>query len=104
MPRKDRSSLASVSMDRRHFTVAAAASAVAVSTTTTLSRAQDATPAVESPASGVQIEVIASGLADPRFVAVDGDTIYFTESGTGGDLEVFEMPGMGTPAPATPMS
>lgn len=104
MSRENRSRLASISMDRRQFTAAAAASAAAVTTTAALTRAQDATPAPDVPASGVQMEVLATGLLDPRFVAVDGDTIYFTEAGSGGDNEVFEMPGMGTPAPASPIS
>ena len=94
-----------VSLDRRQFTVAAAASVAAVSTTTAVSRAQDmATPAAATPVAGVQLEVLATGLLDPRFVAVDGDTIYFTEAGNGGDLEVFEVAGEGTPAPAAPIS
>jgi sugar lactone lactonase YvrE len=103
-----------VSIDRRTFAVGAAASAVAVTTSATLARAQDATPptdmldmgtpAVDAPAPGVQLEILASGLLDPRFVAVDGDTIYFTEAGAGGDLEVFEMAGEGTPAPMVPIS
>lgn len=92
------------SLDRRKFSVAAAASAAAITSTTVATRAQDATPAADMAASGVQMEVLASGLLDPRFVAVDGDTIYFTESGNGGDLEVFENPGEGTPAPAMPIS
>lgn len=92
------------SLDRRQFSIAAAASAAAVTTSVSLTRAQDATPDADMPASGVQMEVLASGLLDPRFVAVDGDTIYFTESGNGGDLEVFETAGEGTPAPAVPIS
>lgn len=96
--------LQSVSLDRRQFSTAAAASATALTMAPAMSRAQEATPAMEAPASGVQIEVLASGLLDPRFVAVDGDTIYFTEAGSGGDLEVFEPAGEGTPAPVSPIS
>lgn len=94
----------SISLDRRTFSVGAAASAAAISTSTALTRAQDATPAPGAPEAAPGMEVLASGLQDPRYVAVDGDTIYFTESGTGGDLEVFEIPGEGTPAPAIPIS
>jgi hypothetical protein len=104
----------SISLDRRTFTVAAAASAAAVATTVS-TRAQDATPAaatpaagatpaIEAPVGGIQMEVLASGLLDPRFVAVDGETIYFTEAGVGGDNEVFEIAGEGTPAPMSPIS
>jgi sugar lactone lactonase YvrE len=108
------SAINAVSIDRRTFAVGAAASAVAVTTSATLARAQDATPptdmldmgtpAVDAPEPGVQLEILATGLLDPRFVAVDGDTIYFTEAGAGGDLEVFEMAGEGTPAPMVPIS
>ncbi len=52
-----------------------------------LSHAQEATPAVETTA--VSSEVLLEGLADPRFLVVDGTEIYFTESGTGGDEPVF---------------
>jgi hypothetical protein len=87
-----RQRLDSVSLDRRRFTVAAAATAAAVPVSAGLTRAQDATPPAATPAeSGVQMEVLASGLLDPRFVAVGADdTIYFTEAGNGGDNEVFE--------------
>lgn len=99
----------STSLDRRRFSIAAAASAATVTTSVASTRAQDATPPADMPESGmpaseVQLEVLATGLLDPRFVAVDGDTIYFTEAGSGGDLEVFEIAGEGTPAPAVPIS
>lgn len=98
----------SVSLDRRQFAAGAAATAAALTSAATLARAQDATPEAgmdeaATPVAGVQLEVLATGLLDPRFVAVDGDTVYFTEAGTGGDLEVFEMAGEGTPAPMTPI-
>lgn len=66
--------------------------------------AQDATPDA-SPVSGVVgVEVLLEGLADPRFVAIDGDDVLFTESGTGGDEPVFTIPGEGTPEPEAPIS
>lgn len=97
------SALQAVSLDRRQFSAAVAASATVITASTAVSRAQEATPAPAG-TGGVQIEVLASGLLDPRFVAVDGDTIYFTEAGSGGDLEVFEPAGEGTPAPTAPIS
>lgn len=105
MSRKNQrpSTLHAVSLDRRQFSAAAAVSATALAASSVVTRAQDATPAPAG-AGGVQIEVLVSGLLDPRFVAVDGDTIYFTEAGNGGDLEVFEPAGEGTPAPAAPIS
>jgi hypothetical protein len=93
-----------IHLDRRQFSAVAAATAA----TAASSRAmfgQEATPAAEAGAdSGVQIEVVVSGLLDPRFVAVDGDTIYVTEAGNGGDTEIFEIAGQATPAPASPIS
>lgn len=52
--------------------------------------AQEATPVdpEASPEAAPPLEVLATGLGDPRFLVVDGDNVYFTESGTGGDEEV----------------
>jgi hypothetical protein len=62
-----------------------------------------ATP-VNAPATGIEIEVLLTGLQDPRFVAVDGDAVYFTEAGFGGDTEVFPTAGEGTPEPDSAVS
>lgn len=54
--------------------------------------AQDATPETDAtPAEGkiVTSEVLLTGLADPRFVVVDGEDVYFTESGVGGEEPIF---------------
>lgn len=70
--------------------------------------AQDATPMAGSASpeadGGINLEVLLTGLADPRFLAVDGDDILFTESGTGGDQPLFLVPGEGTPEPNDPIS
>lgn len=79
------------SLNRRVFT-ATAATAVATSGLVSAIRAQDATPQAETSAadpSGVESEVLLTGLADPRFVVVDGGDVYFTEAGTGGEEEIF---------------
>lgn len=58
----------------------------------TLVRAQDATPVEEgvaAEAGGGSPDVLITGLADPRYMVIDGDNIYFTESGTGGEEEVY---------------
>ena len=64
-----------------------------------IASAQDATPVdgEASPAAGAMSEVLATGLKDPRFIAIDGDNVYFTESGTGGDEPISTVPGEGTP-------
>lgn len=98
--------LAKRSLNRR----ALAVSATTAITATKLSKvfgAQDATPGVDdaSPStSGVTLEVLLTGLADPRFVVVDGSDVYFTESGTGGDKLIFTISDEGTPEPDEPIS
>ena len=79
----------SVSLNRRTLSKASLATLVALKAGT-LVHAQDATPVdgEASPEAGMAPEVLATGLLDPRFMAIDGDNIYFTESGTGGDEEV----------------
>ena len=93
-------------LSRRQFSIAAAVTASAVAVAPRLGIAQDATPVTEaSPAaSEVTIEVIATGLKDPRFLATDGETVYMTEAGTGGDTAIFEKAGPGTPEPSAPIS
>ena len=88
-------------MTRRSFAVGSLASAVALSSARPL-MGQEASP-VATPV-GVATEVLLTGLLDPRFIAIDGTDVYFTESGTGGDEPVFATPGAGTPEPADPVS
>ncbi len=58
--------------------------------------AQDGTPVASPVAAGPT--VIASGLMSPRGVAVGADgSVYVTEAGIGGDEELFEPAGPGTP-------
>jgi hypothetical protein len=55
--------------------------------------AQDASPEAETGGIPSGCTVVASGLNNPRFVALGADgTLYVTEAGNGGD-EVMEMPG-----------
>lgn len=75
------------STNRRTLTKATLASLVAMKIVGT-ARAQDATP-VDDEDAGPPMDVLATGLADPRFIVVDGDNVYFTESGTGGEEEIF---------------
>lgn len=78
-------------MNRRTLARIAAATAAATQLTGT-AHAQDATPAADGQSSDEQIvtsEVLLTGLADPRFVVVEGTDVYFTESGTGGDEPLF---------------
>lgn len=93
-------------LSRRQFSLAAAATASAIAITPRLGAGQDATPVTAaSPApADVAIEVVLTGLKDPRFLATDGETVYMTEAGTGGDTAVFEQAGPGTPEPAEPIS
>jgi plastocyanin len=93
-------------LNRREFTATAAATAAATALSVQPITAQDATPvdssSNESP--DIRVDIVATGLADPRFIATDGETVYFTESGTGGDTAVFELVGEGTPEPSSPVS
>lgn len=87
-----------ISINRRTMSKAALASVAALKAGT-LVRAQDATPVdgEASPEAGGGPDVLATGLLDPRFIAIDGDNVYFTESGSGGDEEVHTVAGEGTP-------
>ncbi|HLU37717.1 MAG TPA: ScyD/ScyE family protein [Thermomicrobiales bacterium] len=102
---RESTTVSKIHLDRRQFSAVAAATAATAASSRAL-LGQEATPASEDAgaASEVQIEVLASGLLDPRFVAVDGETIYVTEAGNGGETEVFEVAGQATPAPAAPIS
>lgn len=93
-------------MNRRQFTVAATSTATALAISPRLGSTQDATPvaAATPPAPDVQIEVMVTGLQDPRFVVTDGASVYVTEAGVGGDTEVFTTAGEGTPESASPVS
>lgn len=87
-----------LTMDRRNLTKAALASLAAAKLAGTVS-AQEATPVdgEASPPAGAMPDVLVTGLKDPRFIAIDGDDVYYTESGTGGDEAVSTVPGEGTP-------
>lgn len=99
------SSVSKARLDRRQFAAATAAATAATAVTGSLLRAQDATPATSDMAmSEVETEVLATGLLDPRFIAIDGDTIYFTEAGSGGETQIFETPAPGTPEASAPIS
>lgn len=89
-----------LSLDRRTVSKATLASLAALKAGSMV-HAQDATPvdADASPEAGGGMEVLATGLADPRFIAIDGDDVYFTESGTGGDEEIYTRPGDGPTEP-----
>ncbi|HLU34472.1 MAG TPA: hypothetical protein VKZ61_01790, partial [Thermomicrobiales bacterium] len=93
-------------LNRREFTATAAATAAATALSVQPLSGQEATPAGSASNAGtdIQVDVVATGLADPRFITTDGNTVYFTESGTGGDTAVFEIAGEGTPEPTSPVS
>lgn len=94
----DRKQVFSSRVSRRSFAAGSLASAVMLTGGRGIS-AQDATPVTdEGSDSGVTSEVLLTGLADPRFVLVDGGDVYFTESGTGGDEPIAELASDGTPA------
>lgn len=65
--------------------------------------AQNATPDEEQDPV-VTSEVLLTGLADPRFVVVDGTDVYFTESGIAGDEAIYAAPLDGTPVAEEPVS
>ena len=87
-----------ISLNRRTVSKATLASLAALKAGTMV-RAQDATPVDNgaSPEAGGAPEILATGLLDPRFIVIDGDNVYFTESGNGGDEEIFTVAGEGTP-------
>lgn len=92
-------------ISRRAFAVGSVLSGVMLAGTQKL-LAQDATPVAEgTPAvTGPTPDVLITGLLDPRFIAVDGTDLYFTESGSGGDQPAAITMGEGTPEPAAPLS
>lgn len=64
--------------------------------------AQEATPGA-APQIPNGCTVVASGLYNPRYVAVDADgTVYVTEAGHSGDTPIYGTPGAGTPVSADP--
>lgn len=95
-------------IDRRTFTLGAAASAAAIAGGVAAARAQDATPAAgTSPLAlpeGVEAQVLATGLNNPRFVKVVGDWIFFTEAGLGGDDALFATPAAGQQDSGAPVT
>lgn len=90
------------SLNRRNF-VTFAAIAVGSTQLTSAADAEEATEVAEQQ-TDVMSEVLLSGLADPRFVVVDGTDIYFTEAGSAGDEQVFLPVSDGTPEPTIPVS
>lgn len=94
---------ANIPMTRRTLAKAGAVSILALKTSGK-GWAQDASPVPDSAGAAAQMEVLATGLKDPRFLVVDGSDVYFTESGTGGDEAVFQTVGEGTPEPTAPIS
>jgi uncharacterized cupredoxin-like copper-binding protein/DNA-binding beta-propeller fold protein YncE len=75
---------------RRQF----AAGATIFAFTPSILRAQVAESTPPSP--GVRIEVVATGLEGPRFIAIDGETVYVTQAGIGGDTPVHAPPSDGS--------
>ncbi|HEU0165906.1 MAG TPA: ScyD/ScyE family protein, partial [Thermomicrobiales bacterium] len=98
--------LAAKRLNRRRFAAGATVAGAALATGAVATRAQEATPVstavAASPVAGITPVTVASGLNSPRFIAIDGDTVYFTEAGTGGSETFFATPGAGTPAPTDP--
>lgn len=90
-------------LNRRALAASGTAAAVSLKLGSSL-RAQDATPIASDAATGTVAEVLLTGLADPRFIVIDGSDIYFTESGTGGDEDIFLNTSEGTPEPTEPIS
>ena len=99
-------SMTSREMNRRQFSAAATGIAATIAIAPRATAAQEATPvaAVTPPAPEVLIEVVATGLQDPRFVVADGTAVYVTEAGIGGETPVFTISGEGTPEPGSPVS
>lgn len=86
------------------FAIAALAAPLAFSP---VAIAQESTPAGGPPAMTIPngCTVVASGLYNPRYVAVDADgTVYVTEAGHSGDTPIFATPGAGTPVAADPVT
>lgn len=89
------------SLNRRALAVSGA-TALAATRIPGAVRAQEATPTADDVI--VTSEVLLSGLADARFLVVDGDDIYFTEAGAAGDIPVYLTSGDGTPEAKEPVS
>ncbi len=81
-------------LNRRNFAISTALGASQFSGEV---GAQVATPAQDHTQAEFTGEVLLSGLADPRFVIVDGTDIYFTEAGSAGDEPVYATTEEGTP-------
>ncbi|MCA9859437.1 MAG: ScyD/ScyE family protein [Thermomicrobiales bacterium] len=65
----------------------------------------DGTPVMEgAPALPAGCTVAASGLDNPRFVAVSDGIVYVSVAGSAGDEAIFATAGEGTPAPADPVT
>lgn len=77
-------------ISRRQF--AAGATIFAFAPRFLRARVAESTP----PSPGVGIEVVATGLEGPRFIAIDGETVYVTQAGSGGDTPVHAPPGDGS--------
>lgn len=92
-------------VNRRTLTKASLATLAALKAGTFVN-AQDATPVDDgtTAAPGAGPDVLLTGLLDPRFMVIEGDNIYFTETGNGGDEEVYTVAGEGTPEPVAPIS
>jgi uncharacterized cupredoxin-like copper-binding protein len=88
-------------ISRRQFTAGAATSVTLAALGPRGLGAQGAGSTPPSP--GVTVDVIATGLHDPRFVATDGETVYLTEAGTGGDTPVYATTTGSTPQSASPI-
>lgn len=86
-------------INRRTFTIGATVSTAIAGGIVASARAQDATPTASEPTftlpEGVEAQVLASGLNNPRFVKVVDDWIFFTEAGTGGSDALFATPAAG---------
>jgi sugar lactone lactonase YvrE len=102
-------------VDRRTLLQVAASGSLAVTGLAAFGRgaafAQDATPAAEgAPPLPAGATLVASGLINPRFIAIAADgSLYVTESGTGGDEELIAPGGdagtavVGSPEAAAPI-
>lgn len=90
-------------LNRRTLAAGASVSLVATKFSGSLA-AQDATPDSSPATNDITSEVLLTGLADPRFVVIDGTDIYFTEAGTGGDEALILPAGEGTPEATEPVS
>jgi plastocyanin len=88
-------------INRRQFAAGAAASATVAALGHRVVDTQGAESTAPSP--DITIEVVATGLHDPRFVATDGEIVYLTEAGTGGDTPVYATAIGSTPHAGSPI-